>query len=310
MRAAPGPAAPLLRAPREPNFMPPAPRGQLRPPGLVRRFSRGARRRLPRRERGAVGSAARPRPDLPASSRRGGGGGEKGGGSGKEGEDRRGEGGGTDREPRGGAEAALCPRRAKVSFDLLGLGTCPSHEWGPGSHCVRLGNPCAVWFADHETLTPSSSPAQRLRRLPGGRTRIQGLRAPGGEPRTDLVNFITPAPLCSLEITGLPQRGAQDRVHPLSACPWRTGKREPRPRGPPFGGGRTLTPPPRAKPPLAASRSGLGRGPPPPALRGLRVRGLRRREGSPHPTRGGQRLRGGREPGPRCPENRPLAPPD
>eukprot|EP00070_Physeter_catodon_P022422 XP_023984416.1 uncharacterized protein LOC112066216 [Physeter catodon] len=292
----PAPPRPCSELRASPTSCPPRRAGSSVRRAWFGRFSRGARRRLPRRERGAVGSAARPRPDLPASSRRGGGGGGRGGGTGKEGEHRRGGGGGTARAPSGGAEAALCPRRAKVSFGLRGLGACPSHERGPGSRCVRLGTPCAVGFAGHETLTPSPSPAQRLQRLPGGRPRTQGLRAPGGAPRTALVNFITPAPLCSSEITRLPQPGVQDRVHPHRPVPGGPGSVQGGlgPAARPSGAERTLTPPPRAKPPLAAARSGLGRGPPPPALRGLRVGGLRRREGSPRPTRGGRRARGGR----------------
>lgn len=134
-------------------------------------------------------------------------------------------------------------------------------------------------------------PAWREGRAPGSPGARRGARA-------DVVNFTTPAPMCSLEITG-----------PRSSSPTRRSGRNPPhrpvPRGPGsvqksfdsaaglYGARRTLTPPPQAKPLLAASRSGPGRGLLPPPLNGLRPGGLRRREGSPHPTRGGQRLRGG-----------------
>lgn len=202
--------------------MPPAPRGPLRPQSLARSLlPEGAAAATGPGSR-AVGSAARPRPDLPASSRRGGGGGGTGGGSRREGKDQKERGRRMHRESRGGAGAEVGRRGGQVSFDLPGPGTCPSHEWGPGNRCVRLGNPGAGWFADHETSTLALSPAPRLHRLPGGRDALQVLREPGGLPGR---MWLTSPPRlrCAVwksQVPGrLPQPGAQDGILPIGLSP-------------------------------------------------------------------------------------------
>lgn len=163
--------------------------------------SRRARRQLPGRDHGLWAQRRGPARTCPPPAGEEEGEEGAGGGSKREGEDREERGRGMHRESRRGAGAEVGQRRGKVSLDLPGPGTCPSHEWGPGNRCVRLRDPGAGWFADRETSTLARSPAPRLHRLPGGRTRPRFSGARSGA-RADVVNFTTPAPLCSLEITG------------------------------------------------------------------------------------------------------------
>ncbi|XP_058989258.1 collagen alpha-1(I) chain-like [Mustela lutreola] len=255
-----------------------------------RRSSRGARRRRPGRELGAVGSTARPRPALPASSQRGGDGGGRGEEGereeGKAGEDARrgGRGGpGADHQPGGGAEGALGRRGGKVSLVLPGAGDEPEPGVGARSHCVRLGDPGAglVFGARHTDLHPRPqswrpTACQDGDRAPGGRPARAWL-TPSAPPRSAVGKSLAPR---RLPPGGVPERPPSTGPSPADR---KASWGEPRRRGRPPGE-RTLQPPPRAQR-LCGVRSGLegARGP-----EGRRRRVSARAAGEPSAQRRGR----------------------
>lgn len=145
-------------------------------------------------------------------------------GAGGEGKDQKERGRGMHRESRGGAGAEIGRRGGKVSFDLPGPGTCPSHEWGPGTAaCVSKSRRGLVYGPRDINPRPVPSPApppparrrdsaQVSRRQEGARAMCQ-LHHPGSDVQFEITGPWSPS-----------QPGAQGQNPPPSACPSRTGK--------------------------------------------------------------------------------------
>lgn len=124
------------------------------------------------------------------------------------------------RESRGGAGAEVGRRGGKVSLTSQGRAR-PSHEWGPGNRCVRSGIQARAGLrTTRHQPSPGPQPRASTACLEEGLAQV--LPAPGGGARADVVNFTTPAPMCSLksQVPGrLPQPGAQDRILPIGLSP-------------------------------------------------------------------------------------------